>query len=99
MMDTVEVERHDLEAEGAQEQQHGGHRINRRLIGVVAGGAIIVAIVKGAWNTINPTYPMIAASRNAMKICPRRPRVSCTLRRMAARTPRFSSINAGIETA
>jgi type IV secretory pathway VirB10-like protein len=56
MMDTVEVERHDLEAEGAQEQQHGGHRINRRLIGVVAGGAIIVAIagvagIKAAGNS------------------------------------------------
>jgi type IV secretory pathway VirB10-like protein len=56
MMDTIEVERHDLDAEGAQEQQHGGHRINRRLIGVVAGGAIIVAIagvagIKAAGNS------------------------------------------------
>lgn len=55
-MDTIEVERHDLDAEGAQEQQHGGHRINRRLIGVVAGAAIIVAIagvagIKAAGNS------------------------------------------------
>jgi type IV secretory pathway VirB10-like protein len=64
MMDTVEVERHDLEAEGAQEQQQGGHRINRRLIGVVAGGAIIVAIagvagIKAAGNA-NQTAPLVA---------------------------------------
>jgi type IV secretory pathway VirB10-like protein len=64
MMDTVEAERHDLEAEVAQEQQHGGHRINRRLIGVVAGGAIIVAIagvagIKAAGNS-NQTAPLVA---------------------------------------
>src|ERR1700722_13783863 len=56
MMDTVENETHDLDAEGAQDQQQGGHRINRRLIGVVAGAAIIVAIagvagIKAAGNS------------------------------------------------
>src|SRR3984957_1750334 len=56
MMDTIEVERHALDAEGAQDQQQGGHRINRRLIGVVAGAAIIVAIagvagIKAAGNS------------------------------------------------
>jgi type IV secretory pathway VirB10-like protein len=63
MMDTIEVERHDLEAEGEQEQQHGGHRINRRLIGVVAGAAIIVAIagvagIKAAGNS-NQTSQLV----------------------------------------
>jgi type IV secretory pathway VirB10-like protein len=63
MMDTIEVERHDLEAEGAQEQQQGGHRINRRLIGVVAGAAIIVAIagvagIKAAGNS-NQTSQLV----------------------------------------
>ena len=43
-MDIIEAERHDLEAEGAQEQQQGGYRINRRVIGAFAGAAIIVAI-------------------------------------------------------
>jgi type IV secretory pathway VirB10-like protein len=62
-MDTVEVERHDLEAEGAQEQQQGGHRINRRLIGAVAGAAIIVAIagvagIKAAGNSNQTTAPL-----------------------------------------
>jgi type IV secretion system protein TrbI len=59
-MDTVEVERHDLEAEAAQEQQQGGHRINRRRIGAVAGAAIIVAIagvagIKAAGNSNQTT--------------------------------------------
>jgi type IV secretory pathway VirB10-like protein len=65
-MDTIEVERHDLDAEGAQEQQHGGHRINRRLIGVVAGAAIIVAIagvagIKAAGNS-NQTSQIVTQS-------------------------------------
>ena len=61
MMDTIEVERHDLEAEVAQEQQQGGHRINRRvLIGAFAGAAIIVAIagvagIKAAGNSNQTT--------------------------------------------
>jgi type IV secretory pathway VirB10-like protein len=59
-MDTIEAERHDLEAEGAQEQQQGGHRINRRVIGAVAGAAIIVAIagvagIKAAGNSNQTT--------------------------------------------
>jgi type IV secretion system protein TrbI len=66
MMDTIEVERHDLEAEGAQEQQQGGHRINRRLLGAVAGAAIIVAIagvagIKAAGNS-NQNAPLVAQS-------------------------------------
>jgi type IV secretory pathway VirB10-like protein len=65
-MDTVDAERHDLEAEAAQEQQQGGHRINRRLIGAVAGGAMIVAIagvagIKAAGNS-NQTAPLVAQS-------------------------------------
>ena len=61
MMDTIEVERHDLEAEVAQEQQQGGHRINRRLLmGAFAGAAIIVAIagvagIKAAGNSNQTT--------------------------------------------
>jgi type IV secretion system protein TrbI len=63
MMDTVEVERHDLDAESAQEQQQGSHRINRRLIGAVAGAAIIVAIagvagIKAAGNS-NQTSQLV----------------------------------------
>src|SRR3984957_18375340 len=65
MMDTIEVERHALDAEGAQEQQHGGHRINRRLIGVVAGAAIIVAIagvagIKAAGNPNQTPAQLVA---------------------------------------
>jgi type IV secretion system protein TrbI len=61
MMNSIEVERHDLEAEVDQEQQQsGGHRINRRLIGAVAGAAIIVAIaavagIKAAGNSNQTT--------------------------------------------
>jgi type IV secretory pathway VirB10-like protein len=61
MMNTTEVERHDLEAEVSQEQQQsGGHRINRRLIGAVAGAAIVVAIaavagIKAAGNSNQTT--------------------------------------------
>jgi len=64
MMDTIEVERHDLETEAAQEQQQGGHRINRRLIGAVADAAIIVAIAGVAASrqreNSNQTAPLVA---------------------------------------
>ena len=61
-MDTIEAERHDLEAEVAQEQQQGGYRINRRVIGAFAGAAIIVAIagvagIKAAGNSNQTTAP------------------------------------------
>jgi type IV secretory pathway VirB10-like protein len=61
MMNPIEDERHDLEAEVDQEQQQsGGHRINRRLIGAVAGAAIVVAIaavagIKAAGNSTQTT--------------------------------------------
>jgi type IV secretory pathway VirB10-like protein len=62
-MDTIEAERHDLEAEVAQEQQQGGYRINRRVIGAFAGAAIIVAIagvagIKAAGNSNQTTAPL-----------------------------------------
>jgi type IV secretory pathway VirB10-like protein len=63
-MNDNDTERHDLEAEVDQEQQQsGGHRINRRLIGAVAGAAIVVAIaavagIKAAGNS-NQTSPLV----------------------------------------